>query len=138
MNHKMPVEIYGENWYEAPETHPYDIDNNILNKYYSSADIVLNDTQVGMRKYGFISNRIYDVSACGSFIISDYSKVLEDTYGDSVAMWKNEKEFTELVNYYLKHPKEREIKAKKAREITLKNYTLSIIMPKIIQVIKNI
>ena len=75
-----------------------------------------------MIEAGFISNRIFDASACGAFIISDYIKEIEEIYGDSIAMYKNEEEFVELVKYYLNNKDEREEKAKKAQEITIKRF----------------
>ena len=45
--------------------------NTELARYYSAADIVLNDHWNDMRFEGFISNRLYDALACGAFVISD-------------------------------------------------------------------
>ena len=99
------------------------IENGILRKYYTSAKINLNDTMPSMREFGFVSNRIYDVAASGGFIISDDIDGLEEIFGDAVPIYRNEKEFVKLVKFYLNNPKAREEKIKKAREITLSEYT---------------
>ncbi len=99
------------------------IDNSELHKYYSSAKINLNDTTETMKANGFISNRIYDVTACGGFIISDYIPEIADVYGDAIPMYKNATELKELVDYYLAHPQERQEKAKRAYEITIRRFT---------------
>jgi len=123
----IPVSIYGDAWPDDIAQDRY-IDNRILRKYYSSAKIVLNDTRADMRKLGFISNRIFDATACGTLVISDYMKEIEEVYGDSVPMWKTKEELVDLVKYYLapEHEAERLDKAKRAREITLHNFTSDI------------
>lgn len=99
------------------------IENDDLYKYYAGADIVLNDHREDMRYYGFVSNRIYDVTASGGFVLTDYLPEIEEVYGDSVATYKDYYEFKEKLEYYLAHPEERQAMAQKAREITLKNFT---------------
>ena len=124
LNENIDVTIFGPNYDNGISKADY-LDNRILRKYYSSAKIVLNDTRDGMKEYGFISNRIFDASACGALVISDYVKEIEDIYGDSIPMWKTGEELVELVRYYLdpKNEQERIEKAKKARDITLNNFT---------------
>ncbi len=118
----VKVDVYGPRWPLGVAKAEY-ADNQILRKYYSSAKIVLNDTREGMKQFGFISNRIFDATACGSLIISDYMPEIEQIYGDSVPMYHNDEELYELVQYYLTHEDERLEKAKRAQEITLKHFT---------------
>ncbi|MBP3686958.1 MAG: glycosyltransferase [Alphaproteobacteria bacterium] len=124
LNHHLPIDIYGGGWGRLAKAEY--IDNRILRKYYSSAKIVLNDTRPAMRKFDFIPNRIFDVTACGALVISDYIPEIEEFYGDSVPMWKTEEELVALVKYYLDpaHEEERLEKAKQAQEITLKYFTV--------------
>ncbi|MBR5599199.1 MAG: glycosyltransferase family 1 protein [Alphaproteobacteria bacterium] len=130
-NEGIDVTIYGPNYPEGVSKGDY-IDNRILRKYYSSAKIVLNDTRDGMIKYGFIGNRIFDATASGALVISDYMKEIEDIYGDSVVMWKTKEELIEKVKYYLdpQNEAERLEKANRARYITLKNFTAEIVAKK--------
>lgn len=118
----VKVDVYGPRWPLGIAKAEY-ADNQILRKYYSSAKIVLNDTREGMKQFGFISNRIFDATACGALIISDYMPEIEQIYGDSVPMYHNDEELYELVQYYLMHEDERLEKAKRAQEITLKHFT---------------
>ena len=118
----IAVDVYGPRWPDGVAKAPY-ADNKILRKYYSSAKIVLNDTREGMKKFGFISNRIFDATACGTMVISDYMPEIEAIYGDSVPMYKNGEELAELVRHYLAHDDERRQKAARAREITLRYFT---------------
>lgn len=126
MESGFDVALFGDGWQDkAPKEYfkgGY-IDNNELHKYYSSAKIVLNDTRKDMKQAGFISNRIFDVTASGGFIISDYMPEIEQFYGDSIPMFKSKKELKKLLDYYLSHPDERAAKAKKAQQITLARFT---------------
>ncbi len=122
LENNYPIQIYGDYWPKGVARAKY-IDNRILRKYYSSAKIVLNDTKENMKDFGFISNRIFDASACKAFIISDYMPEIEELYGDSVPMYKNKEELLALLDYYLSHPEERLKKADKAYNITMKYRT---------------
>ena len=120
------VSVYGYNWtgYIPQELNKGTyIPNDILNKYYSSAKIVLNDHRPDMKAYGFINNRIYDATATGTLVISDYIKEIEDIYQGCVPTYKTKEELISLLNYYLTHEEERLQKAQCAKEITLKNFT---------------
>lgn len=125
-NH-LPISIFGKYWSKYISDKKYIkgeyIDNNDLHKYYSNAEIVLNDTNDNMKREGFVSNRIHDVTACKAFVISDYLPEIEEMYGDAIPMYRNEKEFCQIVEYYLNHPEERRQKAEQAYKITLKYYT---------------
>jgi len=104
-----------------------------LKYYYSSADIVLNDTRKDMIKAGFISNRIFDVTACKGFLISDYIPEIEEIYGDTIPMYKNEEEFVQLIEYYLAHPEERREKAERAYQITKARFGADEIIGKMVK-----
>jgi len=134
----LPITIYGPDW-EGLAT-AESINNNDLHRYYSSAKIVLNDTRKEMRENGFISNRIFDATASGALVISDYMPEIEEIYGDTVPMWKTEAELVELIKYFLDpaNEDERLDKARHAREITLKNFTSDIVAKQFKQIIKDI
>ena len=68
------LSVYGTRWQQfiAPEyIKGENIPNRELGEYYRSATVVLNDHWQSMRDKGFVSNRIFDVLACGQSIISD-------------------------------------------------------------------
>ncbi len=120
------VALYGDGWQNKAPLKYYHgsyIDNQELHKYYASAKIVLNDTRSDMKADGFISNRVFDVTASGGFLISDYMPEIEQFYGASIPMFKTKEELAELLTYYLSHPEERAKKAKAAQQITLKYFT---------------
>ncbi len=142
VRNNIEIDIYGRGWYEMIDEKYYhlikgeQIVSDELKYYYSSADIVFNDTRQDMIDNGFISNRIFDVTACGGFIISDYIKEIEEIFGDSIPMYKTEEEFVKLIEYYLAHPEERMKKAKKAHEITIKNFGAEVGMKKMSDIMR--
>ncbi len=121
LKYNLPITVYGPMWGDIAKK-DY-IDNKELHKYYSSAKIVLNDHREDMRTWGFINNRVYDVTATGTMLISDYMPEIEEIYGDSIPMYKTEEELVSLIKYYLSNDKERQEKAKRAQKITLENFT---------------
>ncbi len=134
--------IYGAGWenvlvgenaalYKANQ-----IKGDNLKYFYSSADIVLNDTRDDMIEAGFISNRIFDVTASGGFIISDYIPEIEEIYGDAIPMYKNKEEFKALIDYYLAHPEERREKAFKAQKITRERFGAESVMAEMMRILE--
>jgi spore maturation protein CgeB len=141
VNAKADLSVYGKFWetFLAPEYLKGNyIDNDELYKYYSGAKVVLNDHREDMRYFGFVSNRIYDVTASGGFVLTDYLPEIEKAYGDSIATYKSEQEFKEKLEYYLSHDSERQNMAKRAREITLKYFTNDVAAKRFDEVLKNI
>ena len=135
------VSVYGYNWENIVPPQMYKakyIPNDILNRYYSSAKIVLNDHRPDMKAHGFINNRIYDATASGALVISDYMKEIEDIYHDCIPMYKNKDELKFLLNYYLTNEPERKELAQCARQITLQNFTNTAIASKIIKALNEL
>ena len=106
--------------------------------HYGDAKIVLNDHRLDMLHYGFVSNRIYDVSASGGFVFTDYVEEIEKEYGDSIAMYKDYDDFKQKLEYYLSHEDERIKMAKRAQKITLEKFTNVKIAEKFVEIFKNI
>lgn len=135
------LSVFGKFWDEFLEPKYLKgqyIDNDELYRYYAGADIVLNDHREDMRYFGFVSNRIYDVTASGGFVFTDYLPEIEAVYGDSIAMYKDFDDFREKLLYYLAHPEVRSKMVQKAREITLKNFTNAVVAEKFATIFKNI
>lgn len=132
------VALFGEGWEnQAPKEMVKGtyVDNTELHKYYASAKIVLNDTREDMKRAGFISNRVFDVTASGGFLISDYMPEIEQFYGNTIPMFKSKEELKELIDYYLAHPEERAKKAKEAQKITLSLFTSDLAAQKIMEAV---
>lgn len=101
------------------------IANDQLHRWYSGCRILLNDHWDTMRESGFLSNRLFDGSAAGAFIITDPVRGLAQVFGDSIETASSAEEFGRKAHYYLAHPEEAAAKAARARQITLAGHTFA-------------
>jgi len=99
------------------------IPNEDLHRYYSGAEIVLNDHWPDMRHEGFVSNRVYDALASGAFVVSDSVPGIEDRFDGSVATFDSRDELIAVVDHYLAHPAERQERATRGRAAVLARHT---------------
>jgi len=122
--------IYGRDW--TPELVEQRfvkgevVQNTELARYYSAADIVLNDHWDDMRKEGFISNRLYDALACGAFVISDAVDGIEAEFDGAVATYHSRSELEPLIARYLDDPEARRRLAEHGRAIVLERHTFDL------------
>ncbi|RAP48601.1 MAG: hypothetical protein BZ136_04710 [Methanosphaera sp. rholeuAM74] len=73
------------------------IDNKDLYKAYSSTKVLLNDHWDDMREKGFISNRIFDAVACGTVVVTDHVRGIEDVFGDAVVYYDEPSQLDEKI-----------------------------------------
>jgi len=119
--------VYGKAW--TPErldaryvagTH---VPNGEVGGYYASADIVLNDHWPDMQREGFLSNRLYDASAAGAFMISDGIEGLAEEFDGGVVSYETPAELRELIDRFLADPAARRDHAARARAAVLARHT---------------
>ena len=69
--------------------------------------------------------RDFEVTACGAFLLTDYVRGLEDIFkiGEEMVCYGNEKELKDLIDFYLKHPGEREKIAQKGQQRACGDHT---------------
>lgn len=133
--------VYGEGWEQYIDKKFIKgefIPNNILNQFYSSCNILLNDHWAEMRDLDFPSNRLFDALACGAFIISDDIPSAGDLFENNIVTYKNSKDLDEKIDFYLNNKPERDKKRKAGREIVLANHTFDNRADEIIETLKNI
>ncbi len=134
------LSIYGADWRNYVDEKYITgkhIPNNELRKAYSSCKILLNDHWDDMREKGFISNRLFDGFATGTFIISDNIKGASDVFEDALVTYSNPEELKNLVNYYLENDNERKEKGLKGAKIVNKHHTYSNRVKEMVKVIKS-
>lgn len=87
-----------------------------LPRFYPVSEVNFNATSLQMK--GAVNQRVFDVPACGGFVLTDYREQLEDLFdiGREVACYREPGEIPELVRHYLGSPHERETMARAARE----------------------
>jgi spore maturation protein CgeB len=100
--------------------------------YYNACKLNLNATHFQMREA--VNQRVFDIPACGSFLLTDHQTSLDDLFdvGKDIITYKHQDEIPEIVDYYLKNPDKRasvEIKGRKRvlREHTYKHRILNLI-----------
>lgn len=134
--------IYGDKqWKELlpdgyglkPPLHYY----NELPVFYNACKINFNATSLQM--LGAVNQRVFDVPACGSFLLTDHQEAIEELFdvGKEVVTYKNRDEIPELVRFYLRNPGERGIIARKGRERILREHTYRHRLNSMIQFMKN-
>ncbi|HAV42894.1 TPA: hypothetical protein DCX15_02620 [bacterium] len=109
-----------------------------LPKLYNASKISLNITLCGLKTT--VNQRVFDVSACASFILTDYRKDLSGLFelGRDLICYRDSEELRALVRYYLKHPKERKEIAKRAQNLVLKEHTYVHRMDRLIRTLREI
>jgi spore maturation protein CgeB/GT2 family glycosyltransferase len=124
----MPLGVYGTHWpmfIPANYIRGEYVDNTILRQHYSRCEILLNDHWPSMRERGFISNRLFDGAASGAFIISDSVEDGGEVFGDDLVTYRGQSDFRDQVQYYLSHPEERRVRAKRLRARVLSAHTFA-------------
>lgn len=90
---------------------------------YAGAEIGFNATSFQMPRG--LNQRAFDIPAAGGFLLTDYRPALEEIFDlkKDIAVYKDSAEARELVDYYLKHPQQREKMSASAREKIITAHT---------------
>jgi spore maturation protein CgeB len=113
-NHLDPVHHAGES-----------ISNDQLGPYYAAASIVLNDHAAGMRREGFLSNRLYDAAATGALVITDEVDGVADEFDGGVLVYRDRAHLRQLIDRYLADPEEARVLGERARRAVLERHTFA-------------
>lgn len=125
--------IIGEGVYFGPADY-----ENDLPKVYNGSKINLNITMAQMKEA--INQRVYDVSACGGFVLSDFRPDLERLFelGKEVVCYQNIKELKALCDHFLSHPREREEMADRAQKRVLREHTYMVRMDEALRIMREV
>jgi hypothetical protein len=96
----------------------------VLPTIYASAEVVLNDHWETMRRWGFVSNRLFDVLACGTPVVSDDLPEVHELFGDLVPTWQTPEELREVVVSLLADPRGTAARVAEARALVLGAHTM--------------
>jgi hypothetical protein len=121
--------IYGSGWegIVPPEliVREY-LPNDELPLLYSSAGVVLNDHWDTMREQGFVSNRIFDVLACGTPVISDHLPEIAELFGDAVATYRDPDDLRALVDSVERDPETWRARASAGQALVRREHTFDV------------
>ena len=109
LDQNLPIKVIGRDWENfIPKKYiiRQSVKHEELNLWYNRAQIILNDHWDSMRDNGFISNRIFDVTASGSCIISDLPQGdISRIKSENIKFYTKPGELNSLVQKYLKSHK---------------------------------
>lgn len=102
-----------------PELNYYDE----LPFFYNLCKINFNTTSLQMKQG--VNQRVFDVPACGGFLLTDYRAQLEEMFhvGKEAICYSHPGEIKDLVSFYLRHPSQMMNIAANAHERVLKEHT---------------
>jgi hypothetical protein len=119
--------IYGSDWREFVDPDliiaPF-VPNPRLPVIYSSVGVLLNDHWDTMRRWGFVSNRLYDGLGCGTPIVSDHLPEISTLFGDAITTYTTADELRSAVDLALEDPVAARNRAEKGRQEVLAHHTL--------------
>lgn len=122
---------------------PDAISNDEMIKHYWGTKIALtpnrttgdyfDKTQITSEAYS-LGPRIYELAACGTFQLTDYSrKELFDVFGDTIPVYANAEHLASLITLFIKYPRWRQELAERARiqvkPCTFENRAKEILFP---------
>jgi GT2 family glycosyltransferase len=100
----LDIAVYGLRWDgllpPGSWKGPY-IANTELPTLYCSAGAVLNDHWEDMRTNGFLSNRLFDLAACGARVVTDRVAGLAEVFGPSVLAYDSPESLAEAVRIHV-------------------------------------
>ncbi len=118
--------LYGEGWTDLVERSMVvrrNVPNGLLPVVYSSAGVVLNDHWPDMRDLGMVANRVYDVLACATPLVSDPVPGLEELLGDVVDTFTSPEQLRDAVSSVLGDRRRARHRAEQGRALVLAHHT---------------
>lgn len=117
--------IYGSNWGYQPFHSAWrgKLPMEDLAILYSDSCINLNCHLTEHVEMNLINLRIYDILACGGFVLSDKVPAIEETFGDAVAVTDGYCDLWAALAEFSANPAERKRRALAGRHIVLSNHT---------------
>ncbi len=108
-----------------------------LPKFYGFSKINFNCTSKQMK--GAVNQRIFDVPATGSFVLTDWREQMEALFTpEEMAFYREPEEIPEQIQYYLSHAKVRDTMVQKARKRVLQCHTWSQRLKQMLNTMKSV
>ena len=114
----LPLTLIGAGWHRYVDpalVRRTSVPAEELPRWYRSADVVLNDHWDEMRRWGLVSNRVFEVLACGGLVVSDRLPGLDELTDGAVPTYDDPDELVPLVAALLDDPERRATLAERGR-----------------------
>jgi spore maturation protein CgeB len=107
-----------------------------LPRFYNLCKINFNATNLQMG--AAVNQRVFDVPACGAFLLTDRQEALDELFdvGREMIAFRDPDEIPELAGYYLRHPEARRQVAATGRNRVLSEHTYRHRFKRIVQIMK--
>ena len=126
----LGLAVYGRDWVpdllDPAYLYGEHVPNEDLHRFYSSADVVLNDHWADMRATGFFSNRLYDALASGACVVSDAIVGIEDEFDGAVTTYADAGHLRLSIRRLLMDSDRRKALADRGRAAVLERHTFEI------------
>jgi len=122
----LPLTLIGGGWeryVDGSLIRLRSVANAQLPGWYRSADVVLNDHWEDMARWGLVSNRVFDVLACGSCVVSDEVPGMHELLDGAVATFADREDVGRAVRMLLADPVERTARAERGQRAVLAAHT---------------
>ncbi len=122
----LPLTLIGAGWERFVDPRRVTADHvpyAALPARYRSADVVLNDHWDDMARWGLVSNRVFDVLACGGCVVSDDVPGMADLVDDAVVTFTDRDTVGPAVRAVLADPDDRAARAERGRRAVLAHHT---------------
>ncbi|GAU07975.1 CgeB family protein [Desulfoplanes formicivorans] len=109
----------GKRWRYHPRLSYY----TEMPQFYTGSTINFNCTSLQMK--GAVNQRVFDVPACGTFLLTDYRRQMEALFepGKEVICFHDPSEVRDMIRFYLKHENARNTVVVRARKRVLGEHT---------------
>lgn len=104
----FPLEVWGKGWKDRLPDDQYGglhVANEALPAHYQKASVVLNDHTHAMYSEGFISNRVYDVLACGRPVVTEAMERMPQDILPGVVLYSSEDDVASAIGQAIKKGK---------------------------------
>jgi spore maturation protein CgeB len=122
----LPLTLIGGGWERYVDSSLValpSVANAQLPGWYRSAEVVLNDHWEDMARWGLVSNRVFDVLACGSCVVSDEVPGMGELLDEAVATFADREDVGRTVRMLLADPVERAARAERGQRAVLAAHT---------------
>lgn len=105
--------------------------------FYNACKINFNATSIQMKEA--VNQRVFDVPACGAFLMTDYKQSLDGLFetGKEIIVFREKEEIPELAGFYLRNADKRDAVAARGRERVMREHTYGHRLAKLIQSMKS-
>lgn len=138
-----PLIVGDPYWYELIDDHRFRHHREL--SYYDELPQLYNVTAVNFnatsrQMKGAVNQRVFDVPACNSFLITDYQEQMDELFdiGDEVVCYSEPDEIDDLVGYYLNHETERKQIALRGSQRVVRDHTYVSRVNELIKTMKRI